>query len=287
MKHNILIVVTILILTSLACSVTINPPKAATGPTETTDIHEPLPDNQETVDLEIEMGAGTLNLTGGATGLVEGTIEYNVKDWKPTITKIDNNIEISQKQLEHFGGIPTKNIINNWNLQLGKAPLNLEIKAGAYDGRMDLGGLSLRSLKISDGASHNEISFADPNPEEMTYFEYDTGASTVRMNDLANANCAEMEFEGGAGNYEMDFSGKLLRDMDVAISSGVSNITLFVSPDTNVELVVEGGLNDITTEGKWSRSCHEEKCTYTHEGSGPLLKIQVSMGVGKLSVENK
>ena len=50
--------------------------------------------------------------------------------------------------------------------------MNLVIKAGAYEGNFELGGLSIHSLEVTDGASKVDVSFSKPNLVEMTTFKY-------------------------------------------------------------------------------------------------------------------
>ena len=67
----------------------------------------------------------------------------------------------------------------------------------------------MKSLVIKDGASDNVVSFDAVNPVNMTKLDYTTGASTVTLKGLANANFDIMSFTGGAGTYTLDFAGTL------------------------------------------------------------------------------
>jgi hypothetical protein len=44
------------------------------------------PKNAQSARAELRMGAGELNLTGGADALMEGEFSYNVSDWKPKVS---------------------------------------------------------------------------------------------------------------------------------------------------------------------------------------------------------
>ena len=49
--------------------------------------HEPAGATADSpVKVTLHMGAGTLKLQGGADGLAQGEIDYNVPSWKPIIT---------------------------------------------------------------------------------------------------------------------------------------------------------------------------------------------------------
>jgi hypothetical protein len=281
MKLKIIFAILVLALASLACSFNVNLPDAPKpGPDVTDNITVPTPKTGD-AKLEINFGAGELNLAPGAEAdLVAGTATYNIPDLKPSVEQDGNDILIRQGPYE-FQGVPTLNNIKNiWDLKLGSAPMELTIAAGAYDGNMDLGGLSLTNLTIKDGAADVKLNFSSPNKTEMTVFRYETGASNVTLSGLANANFSTMIFSGGAGNYDLGFDGDLQRDATVTIDSGLSDLTLRIPKGVNVVVTVEGGLSDVNTSSNWSQSGN----TYTQKGSGPTLTMIVKLGAGNLTL---
>jgi hypothetical protein len=72
--------------------------------------------------------------------------------------------------------------------------MHLVINGGAYQGRIELGGLSLLSLEVNDGASDVKLEFSEPNGVVMDTLKYSTGASNVELSGLANANFKSMVF---------------------------------------------------------------------------------------------
>jgi hypothetical protein len=285
-RKIIILAVTALALASLACSFTINLPgtEVKTGPTETENIDVPyLADRQAIADVTLHFGAGNLSLQPGATNkLISGTAKFNVADFKPTVSIDNNNINIEQGNIK-LTGIPYINsdIVNNWNLSLGERPMSLVIKAGAYTGDYELGGLSIHSLSISDGASKVELSFSKPNLIEMTRLDYTTGASSVSMSGLVNANVNTVSFNGGAGSYTLDFSGTLQRDMSVNIDSGVSSVTIIVPTGTSAQVNTANSLITVSSNGGWEQHGN----LYQLSGSGYTISIQVKMGAGSLKLD--
>jgi N-terminal domain of toast_rack, DUF2154 len=278
---TILIVIATLAIASLSCGLTIDLPvdRLTTGPTRTEDINIPAP-NADEVNLILSFGAGEFTLDGGADGaLVSGTAQYNVDDFKPVITTDGNEVRLESGELK-IQGIPRLDdeVKNEWDLKLGDQAMNLEINSGAYKGDFDLGDLSLKSLKVSDGAADVRLKFSKPNRVEMESLRYQTGASNVHLTDLANANFASMVFRSGAGSYTLDFSGELQRAADVKIESGISQITLIVPEGFSAQVKFEGGLSSVETHGAWQKS----NGTYLLKGSGPPLTITVDMGAGNL-----
>ena len=286
-RKQLLLILAVLALITLACRFLETGPSVVykAGPTVTDEINVPLlEDPGATAQVEMEFGAGELILRPGAEGsLVNGTATYNVTEFKPTVT-IDGNIARIIQGDGRIEGFPKlgDNYRNTWDLQLGAAPMDLRIKAGAYQGRIELGGLSLKGLHVADGAADVELSFSEPNPIGMEALRYDTGASNVTLSGLANANFTSMEFKGGAGNYTFNFSGELQHDATVSIDSGLSSVTIIVPEGVSARLSIDGGLTNVDVGDQWQSSGGE----YVSPGDGPTLTFVVKMGAGNLDLRN-
>jgi len=278
MNAKIISATLVLALASMACGFSIDLPKRQkAGPEVKESITVSDPKSDET-RLSLMFGAGKLTVSPGAQDLVGGTAIYNVKELKPQIEKNGNNIEIKQGD---FHSLPLfNNMKNEWDLQVSNTPLDLTVQAGAYEGNLELGGLSLKSLTVRDGASHVDISFLEPNQTEMSLLRYETGASDVKLTGLANANFSALTFSGGAGNYTLDFSGELQRDATVTIEAGLGNLSLIVPEDMSAVVTVEGAAVNISSGSGWAQNRH----MYTQKGSGPSLTIQVKMAAGNLVI---
>ena len=268
----------ILALATMACGFTVDLPSAPTvGPEVTDKISVSVPESDE-ARLKVMFGAGELTLSPGAEDmLVEGTATYNIPNFKPIIEENGSSIVIKQGDFESLN---VRDIKNKWNLKLGDKPIDLEINAGAYQGRYELGGLALTNLTIQDGASDVNLSFSEPNPTKMSVFRYETGASAVTLTGLANANCATLFFNGGAGDYSLDFSGDLLQDITARVETGFGELTLVGPEDVDASVTVEGGAINVNHSSGWGQSNQ----TYTQEGSGPTLTIIVKMGAGSVNL---
>ena len=92
-----------------------------------------------------------------------------------------------------------------------------------------------------------------------------------------------MIFKSGAGDYTLDFSGELQRDMDVTIDSGMSSIEIIVPIGVPVEVRYDGGLANVDYSGDWQKSGNE----YFQDGSGPGIIININLGAGNLTLRNR
>jgi len=273
-------VIAILALTTLACSITFNlPDKVNTTTTQTLNLSEDVPASGQTSKVRLEMGAGELEIGGGATKLIEGSIRYNVEKWLPTINRDSNQVEIIQGVTGSVN-LPGNDVINQWNIKLGNYPIDLQVQAGAYKGTLDLSGVPITNLRVSDGASQATVKFDTLNPAKMERLTYKTGASQVDLEGLGNANTSEIVFEGGAGSYTLDLSGDLQQDLSVKLTAGLSNVRINVPENANIKVVVGGGLSNVSVGGTWTTNGD----TYQRSGSGPTITVNIEMGLGNLEL---
>lgn len=279
MKITRILIILAIAITLMACSLTINVPSVKTGVTQTFEIDEALESASETASVNIEMGAGTLDLSGGTEKLVEGEVIYNVNTWKPTLTRVGNSVTIKQENTSTVG-IPDGTIKNKWTIQLGSIPMDLSLSTGAYEGNLDLSGLSITSLSVRDGASKSTIRFDTPNPVDMSILSYKTGASDVSLKGLGNANVDQVSFDGGVGSYELDFTGDLVKDVNVTIKSGMSDIKLVFPTSCRANVVINGGLSNVDIRGTWSVTNN----SYSFGTTGPIVNVIINMAVGNLQL---
>lgn len=278
MKLKIISALLVLALANMACGFNVSWPKQAqVGEDVKESITVPDPKSDST-RLTLTFGAGNLKLSSGASDLVEGTIVYNVKELKPTITTNGSDIEIKQGELKDLP--PLKDVKNVWDLKLGKSPMDLNIQAGAYSANYELGGLSIKNLTVRDGAASVNLAFSEPNQTEMSVLRYETGASSVTLSGLANANFSTLMFSGGAGTYKLDFSGELQRDATVTIESGFGDMSLIIPKDVNANVTVESAAATINHSTNWT----ENGKIYSQKGEGKTLTIIIKMAAGTLSL---
>jgi hypothetical protein len=134
-----------------SCVVTTNN-EERTGPTE--DMKRTIElDKTTSVRVQIKMGAGTVNLRGGSSNLMDAEFKYNVPAWKPIVkyeaTGDRGDLSISQPSGEHSG---LGNHEYTWDLQLNdEKPLSMNMEFGAGECNMKAGSLSLENLDINMG----------------------------------------------------------------------------------------------------------------------------------------
>lgn len=275
-----------------ACSFTFQFPfigveRVEPDPLMTRELRIPTPEGGP-VSLKLAFAAGEISLhPSAASDLVEGEARWNIAQLEPQVSTSGGQVILSAGRAEGFPDLDfnfdfrfDEDTINHWDLALGSAPMDLEIAGGAFDGDFELGGLSLRNLDISSGASQLDLAFSQPNGIGMERFTFNTGASSAELRGLANARFASMTFNGGAGDFTFDFSGELTQDTDITIDAALSDVEIIVPSDMNVQLEVEGALADVEVPDGFLGSGG----SYRQEGSGPTLTLSVEIGAGQVEI---
>lgn len=276
----------VLVLVTTACGVNLPVTQIKTGPTQTIDIQIPMSKEASTdVALNLEFVAGELKLSPGANEyLASGTATFNVPDFEPVVEASGSPYALRSGAFE-IEGIPNfqDDLINEWDMQIANTPMSLYIRAGAYNGSFELGGLSLEKLAIEEGGSNVTCTFSAPNQVEMSSFTYSTGGSTMALKGLANANFEQMTLNAGAGDYTLSFDGDLQRDATVTIDAGVGTVNIIIPEGVNAQVVFDGGLTSVNMDSGWSQN----GTLYTLSGKGPAITITVKMGAGTLNLKTE
>ncbi|MEW5959152.1 MAG: protein kinase [Chloroflexota bacterium] len=252
-------------------------PTVVVGETATENIFVPLPgDISAPTDLSIEFGAGKLNIEPGArAGLVEGTATFNAAQLTPQVTINSHSVRIEPEKNIGLAAFTNQNIKNDWDLKLATAPLALTVEVGGAQSEIELGGLAIQDLDVSQGGANFELSFARPNQIEMGTLSFSGGASNAVLSGLANARAGNIEFKGGVGNYTLDFSGELQNDIDVSIEAGLGTITVIVPEGRAAELLVsEGQLTSINPGEAWEKI----NDAYVLAGTGHKIRFSAKIG---------
>jgi len=237
--------------------------------------------------VSIKFGAGKLDLISGQEDVFEGSFQYVKSILKPNIryeilgeTGILTLSQSIKKDLNL--SFPQKNI---WNLKLpSSVPLQLYINTATYSGDIDLTNLQIENFYLNSGASQTNIVFNQPNLIDLKNINIKTGASTIKILGLANANFNEMNFTGGAGSYTFDFSGNLTKKSKVNINVGVAKIILKIPSNMGAKIIFRNfpaskldirGFIEINDQTYISQEYGKSTAELDIEIKGGLLDVEV------------
>jgi hypothetical protein len=170
----------------------------------------PVPlDGAVSGDIRLTLGAGELNVQGGAPDntLMEAIVFSKAPEWQPELVQSINNSRKSVVMTEK--GYKGKEWFavdspNSWTVSLNdRVPVRLDVNVGAGECELDLGSLNLESLTVNTGAGDTII-------------------------DLGNYH----------GNR-----------FDSSIRTGVGDLTLRIPKESNTRIRAEIGIGDISNKG--------------------------------------
>jgi hypothetical protein len=239
-------------------------------------------------DLHLQITLGACRLSARPSeveGWVAGVCHDPSGRRSPTIGTEDRTITITEEEpfLERipavFSGIP------RYELEFGKKrSFALTIEAGASEFDLDLGSLPLKALTVRQGAGRFNLDFSTPNPEPMSLLEVSSGAAGIELENLSNANFTKMRLSGGAAGCELDFSGELSQDAEVAIETGLSGVEIAVPGSTAAKVVAETTLGSVDVGDGFTK---KEGAFLTKAGMAekkPLLTIRAGVRLGALQI---
>jgi hypothetical protein len=195
------------------------------------------------VRADLEIGAGELNLTGGADRLMEATFSYNVADWEPEVNYDVSGTDrgdLSVQQGEGGGVNLGGDARNEWDIALNdEVPTDLSVQMGAGESDLDLDSLTLRALDLEMGAGRTTVDLTgDYDSDLLARIRGGVGEATVVLpsevgvrveaqGGLGQINAEGLQQEGDS--YVNDTYGDSEVTLDVDIKGGVGQINLEVA----------------------------------------------------------
>jgi hypothetical protein len=192
----------------------------------------------ESAIVELDMGAGELEVHGGARELLDATFTYNVSDWKPLIdhdtSSSQSVVNIRQGKTE---GIPFGDTENRWDISLSETvPIDLKIDMGAGQGILDLRDIRLNSLDIDGGVGELRLDISGERDQDLDvdidggigsatiYLPEDIGVKVHVNGGIGSVNAPDLNKKDGS--YTNDAFGESDVAITIRIDAGIGSIDL-------------------------------------------------------------
>jgi hypothetical protein len=196
------------------------------------------PKDAQDARAQLEMGAGELNVTGGADKLMEGEFSYNVSDWEP---KVGYDVSDKKGELVVKQGRTSRSAFlsgrarNEWNIRLNdRLPTDLVVRLGAGESDLDLDSLTLTGVELQMGAGKATVDLSGDYARDFdATIEGGVGEATVLLPSEVGVKA---KAEGGLGKINAE-GLKKVGDSYVNDAYGES--------DTNLSVDVKGGVGEI------------------------------------------
>jgi hypothetical protein len=204
------------------------------------DSQKVQPENAQSVRAHLKIGAGELNVSGGADALMEAEFAYNVADWKPDVS-YDVSGDTGELSVEQGSGQdvrPGGDARNEWDVLFSdEMPTDLRVQMGAGESSLDLDSLTLTGLDLQMGAGKTTVDLTgDYTSDFDASIQGGVGEATVMLPSEVGVRARA---EGGLGNINAK-GLKKEGDSYVNEAYGSSEVTL--------EVDVQGGVGQINLE---------------------------------------
>jgi hypothetical protein len=192
------------------------------------------------VHTNLKMGAGELNVTGGADRLMEGDFSYNVADWKPEVD-YDVSGDTGELTVEQGSGegVPLGgDARNEWDVRLNdEVPTDLAVEMGAGESDLDLDSLTLTGLTLRMGAGETTVDLTGDYGEDFdATMEGGVGEATVLLPSEVGVRARA---EGGIGKIN---ARGLQKEGDSYVNDAYGD------SDVTLDLDIRGGVGEINLE---------------------------------------
>lgn len=212
--------------------------KVETGPSVSDTVNVDAGD-AERANVELNMRAGELKVSGGGNKLLAGTLEYNVSGWKPQVTSTHNGTHATATIRQPDTGTHFGNSRNIWDLQLAnKILLDLTVNCGAGQARLDLGNVKLRDLQVHIGVGQVDVDLTG-KPQRDYEVTINGGVGQANVH-LPSGVGIWAEAKGGIGSINvtgLDKHGDHWEN------------DLYEKAKVNVRIEVKGGIGEIRLIG--------------------------------------
>jgi hypothetical protein len=234
-------------LLAAACAVRIGDFEIQVGDPELLEVGElrheerqvPLGD-LESVQVEVNMGAGELNLNGGAEELMEASFDYNVEQWQPEVDleRVEGRGTLIVRQ-PFKGTLRASGVRNEWSISLNDEILtSLVVRLGAGEGKLNLSGMNLDDLAVEVGAGKVtidvsgdwqrdiDIKLTRGVGEAIVYFPAEVGVRIESTNVLGEVTLVGFNKRGDA--YVNDAFGESDTNISFEILGAIGKVYLEV-----------------------------------------------------------
>ena len=201
-------------------------------------LEEPL-DGVETVDLIIDLGAGTLSvgsLPANSANLVEGELRsFGTSEARTSVTRSGDHAEIELStggfSFDFFG-----NGDRRWDVRLSPAPsISIDLDTGASALTLDLTKLNVSKLSISGAAVDLEI--LAPQDAGHVNIDIDVGA--------ANVDVVIPELVGARIDADLGLSGLSIDETRFPKAGGVYVSRNFDTSANRIYLEIDAGASSV------------------------------------------
>ena len=192
----------------------------------------------KTVNANIEIPSGILDLAGGAPRLLDANFKYRERDGKPaatyTVTHDEGILDIAQENKSH---VHLAGAGNDWRLRFANTvPLDLTADIGAGKANLDLRGMAVTNVDLKVGVGNLVLDLGGARKSDLHVdIHGGVGSAVLRLPREVGVRVHASDGLGSVSagglhqdhdDYTNDALGKTPATIYVTINGGIGHITL-------------------------------------------------------------
>ena len=246
---------------------------------------EPSQD-EHSLEAKIELNVGQLLIESGVPGMsydLDLYYDENAFDPRLDFRRSEDgahlNFDLDGKSRVNSGLGKTR-----LNLKLDPATrLDLDAQTGVAESEIDLSDLKIVRLHLENGVGETSVFSANQNTEICRHISVENGVGTLKMSGLGNLNFERMEFRGGIGAAELEFSGDWQRNAEVDIDVGIGSVEIVLPRSIGAEVrMSKSWLSGIDIHG-----FRKDGRTYISDNMdrvSRVVRLNINTGIGGVEV---
>jgi hypothetical protein len=198
------------------------------------------PENARSASVDLRMGAGELDVAGGADAMMEADFVYSLEEWRPEIGYGVND-GTGELRVRQGGGEDVSTgggTRNEWDLRLNDdIPTELRAQMGAGESNLDLDSLTLTGLDLQMGAGRTTVDLTGAYEQDLAAsIQGGVGRAKVLLPGEIG-----VRVEAGGGLGRINTQG-LTKDGEAYVNDSYGD------SDVVLEVDVQGGVGEINLE---------------------------------------
>ena len=204
-------------------------------------------ENADSVDVELDMSRGEMNIAGGADKLLDAEFRYNVAAWKPEIeyNVIEDKGKLIVRQPREEG-IVGSNATNEWDLRLNEdVPMDLSIDVSNGNCDLNMDSALLKTLEIDSSNGNVDVTLIG-NQSLLKSVNMDMSSGSASL-DLSGdyPSLSAMVIKSKNGDVDTDLTGtySAMSSVDIDVSNGnvLADLTGHWGSDAQVKMIASSG----------------------------------------------
>jgi hypothetical protein len=247
--------------------------------------------NEKSLASIIRFDIGSLEIAGDKkpASLYSLDLEYDKASYTPNIQYDSTQASAEGRfsfdlQSTHKAGTRRERHDNRLRLAFTDSiPLDLRVTTGVGDARMSLSGIKLARFEFESGVGGAKMSVYEPNSIPCERIKLKNGVGAIEAVGLGNLNFRELDFEGGVGGADLDFTGEWKRNADIRVQVGVGGVNVRMPRAIGVRVEAEKHfLSGLQLEGFNKRDSYYYSENY--DKAAIKVSVRVATGIGGLKI---